>query len=292
MVALHHFVESAHPRPSVAEARANVERLQSGLPDTLLARRPEEIRRLARVALDAERAAFRRRAKVGDEPALDDAAADAALDAHAAVEAARGGVRAAANDAMRLLAVGNAWGVICLAGGAALVLRAGFEPMAAPVYGAIVGAAAGPVATTLAGLSVRSLARIKLTSASSAWASAMAATDCATLGELRGRRIARAGWRRRVEEANAATALARESRAAWHRVAGPDVHPRQAPTLLARMTVLRAAQLELLSALLAQRLEPPEPVFEAHPAPTDPQPEMHSSSLIERIRGGLWLWGR
>ena len=258
MVALQHLTDFAPPPLDVATARAHVERLRDGLPDTLLALRPEEIRRLARRALDAERAALRRRSKVGDEPALDESAAASAIAAHDAVRAARQGERDALNDSMRWLAIGNVWGLggLLVAGG--LVIRGGFEPMAAPVYSAVVSAAAGPLSTMLLGLTRRSFASMRVSSAVAAWAQSLAAAGFDTMGELHARRLSRAGWERRTAEAAAANAVARDARAAWHRVAGPHHHPRQAPALIAQMVVLRAAQLELLRALVAERMRPRE----------------------------------
>lgn len=272
MVALQHLTESAAPPPDVATARAEVDRLRDGLPDTLLALRPEEIRRLARRALDAEKAALRRRSKVGDEPVLDEVATVEAMAAHDAVCAARRGEREALTDSMRWLAIGNVWGLggLVLAGG--LVIRGGFEPMAAPVYYAVVGAAAGPLSTTVLGLTRRSFASMRVSAAVASWAQALAAAGCETMGELHARRLSRAGWQRRSAEAAAANAVARDARAAWHRVAGPNRHPRQAPALIAQMTVLRAAQIDLLRALIAERMRPRELARRAEAFGPDTEP--------------------
>lgn len=258
MVALQHFTEYALPPLDVATARREVDRLQEGLPATLLALRPEEIRRLARRALDAEKAALRRRSKIGDEPAVDERAVDAALVAHEAVKTARKGERDALTDSMRWLAIGNVWGLGGLAAAAGLVVRGGFEPMATPVYVAVVSGAAGPLATMLLGLSRRSFAAMRVSSTIAAWTEALNAAGFETMGELQARRLARAGWARRAEEAAAATRVARDARAAWHRAAGPNHHPREAPSLIARIAVLRAAQLELFRALVAERMRPRE----------------------------------
>lgn len=272
MVALQHLTDFAPPPLDVATARADVERLRAGLPDTLLALRPEEIRRLARRALDAEKAALRRRSKVGDEPTLDESAAAEAIAAHEAVRSARQGERDALNDSMRWLAIGNVWGIggLLVAGG--LVIRGGFEPMATPVYSAVVSAAAGPFSTTLLGLTRRSFASMRVSSAVAAWAQALAGAGFETMGELHARRLSRAGWERRTAEAAAANGVARDARAAWHRVAGPDRHPRQAPVLIAQMAVLRAAQIELLRALLAERMRPRELTRPAEDVGPDTEP--------------------
>ena len=256
MVALQHPSEFAPPPLDVATARAHVERLQEGLPPTLLALRPEEIRRLARTALDAEKAALRRRSKVGPEPEIDDDAAADAVAAHEAVCVARQGEIEALNDSMRWLAIGNVWGLGGLVVAGVLVVRAGFEPMATPVYSAVVSAAAGPMSTVILGLTRRSFASMRVSTAVTAWATALASAGFETMGELYARRISRAGWQRRNAEAAAANAVARDARAAWHRVAGPQCHPREAPALIARMAVLRAAQIELLRSLLAERMRP------------------------------------
>ncbi|HVM07886.1 MAG TPA: hypothetical protein VM345_05470 [Acidimicrobiales bacterium] len=271
MVALQHLIDAVDPPLDVETARAEVERLQQGLPPTLLAARPEEIRRLARTALDAEKAALRRRSKVGDEPAIDEDAVDAAIVALGDVRDARQGLAEAATDAMRWLAVGNVWGLVGLAAAGALVVRGHLEPMAAPVYTAVVGAAAGPIATTAFGVTRRTYATTKLARATTAWAEALRVAGFETMGELHARTISRRGWERRSVEAAAADAVARDARAAWHRVAGPKVHPREAPALIARLAVLRAAQLELFRALIAERMRPREITLTA--VPTDPDTE-------------------
>jgi len=203
-------------------------------------------------------AALRRRSKIGDEPAIDEDATAAAIAAHDAVNDARAGERAALDESMRWLAIGNLWGIGSLGVAAALVIRGGVEPMAPPVYAAVITGATGPLATMILGLCRRSIAAMRVTSAITEWSEAVARAGFATMGELHGRRLARAAWARRRDEADAANAVARDARAAWHRVAGPGDHPREAPTLIARMTVLRAAQLELLKALIAERMKPRE----------------------------------
>ena len=284
MVALQHPDEFRRSFPlTVAEARADVDRLRAELPDTLLAKRPEEIRRLARHALDAEKAALRRRSKVGAEPEYDAAGADDALAAFRSVQDARRGVRDAGRDSMRWLTIGNAWGVAGIGVAGALVMRVGLEPMSTPVYGAVIAGATGPLATMMLGLTRRSVAERRLAVARASWSSALVKTGAETMGQLGGRRLAWLGWQRRQQEADAAVAVARDARAAWHRVAGPLHHPREAPTLIAKVAVLRAAQLELLRALLEQqaRVVDVRP-FDVAWAP-DPAP---------RRRFGLRLWTR
>ena len=256
MVALQHLVDAPDAPLDVEAARALVEHLQRDLPETAMATRPDELRRLASRALDAERAAFRRRSKVGEEPPLDDTAAAEAFAAHDAVRAARAGMSAATDEGMRWLAIGNVWGLTGLAAAGVMVLRAGYEPMSAPVYGAVIGGATGPITTGLLALARRTLAAMRTTSASAAWASALATTGFETMGQLGARRLARRGWERRNEEAAVATAAARAARGDWHRVAGPRRHPRDAPQLLEQLAALRSAQLELLRALIAERMQP------------------------------------
>ena len=233
--------------------------MQHGLPLTLLARRPEEIRRLARNALDAEKAAFRRRGKVGASPAFDEVAADAVVGSYERVKGERNEVRAAAADANRWLAIGNVWGLAGLTTAGALVIRFGFEPMSSSVYGVVVAAAVGPIATTMLGLTRRSFASMRLSAATTEWLAALSASGFDTMGELSATRISMGAWRNRQAEAAAAASAARDARAAWHRVAGPKVHPREAPALIAQMTALRAAQIELLRALLVERTNPLTP---------------------------------
>ncbi|HEX7168883.1 MAG TPA: hypothetical protein VF230_18035 [Acidimicrobiales bacterium] len=261
VVALQHAYDATAVPLDVDAARAEVERLRAGLPDSLLAARPDELRRLARRALETDLAARRRRAKVGEPPAVDEHAVDVAVAAHAAVRAARAGMTVATAEGMRLLAIGNVWGVAAIGTGAVL-LRSGLEPMSTPVYLAVVGAAAGPLATAALGLSRRSFAAMRVAAATASWAEAVAGAGATTMGELGARRIAARAWQRRRDEADAATAAAREARAAWHRVVGPKRHPRDAPALLARLAALRAAQLDLFRALVAERMRP-----RAAPAP-------------------------
>lgn len=256
MVALQ-YLSDVVPPLDVATARADVERFEEGLPRTLLALRPEEIRRLARRALDAERAALRRRSKVGEEPTLDESVVARAMEAHDAVRAARAGERDAVDDSMRWLAIGNVWGIGGLAVAGVLVFR-GIEPTAAPVYASVVTGATGPLATMLLGLTRRSVAALRVATAVNGWADALATAGFETMGELHARRLARASWVRRQQEAVAANTAARDARAQWHRVAGPHHHPREAPALIGRVAELRAAQLELLRALLAERMRPRE----------------------------------
>ena len=254
MVAVQHLADSRRAPLDVATARARVEALQHELPPTLLAARPEQLRRLARTSLDAERAALRRRSKVGVEPALDIGAAEAAIDAHAAVRAARQGLSDTGAEGQRWLAIGNVWGLVGLAGAAALVLKAGYEPMASPVAFTVVGGAAGPLATAVLALTRRSVASMRLASTLTAWADALRVTGFETMGELWARRVAHRAWARRSDEAAVATAVARDARAAWHRVVGPRRHPREAPAIVEQLAQLRVAQLDLFEALVAAHL--------------------------------------
>lgn len=239
-------------KPSIAEARAAVEAGRDGLVDSLLAARPEEVRRLARRALDAERALFRRRGAVGPEPEYDAAAGTRAIEAYAEVVEARAGADRASQDAARWLTFGNLWGMAGLATAGGLVSQVGLSLVSAPVAAAITAAAAGPLASAVLGLVSRSSAGVRCTAAMAAWCDAVGATGLATLGAVHGRRLAHEAWDLRRLEAEAAAVVADEARAAWHDVAGPHRHPREAPALLVKMAALRAAQLQLLGLLIEE----------------------------------------
>ena len=289
MVALRHLFEPTTPRLDVADARAEVERLRAGLPDTLLAKRPDEIRRLAREALDTQRAAERREALVGEPVVVDEETTGRAIDAHAELLAAREALRVARNAALTRITVGNAWGLTGIGAAAAMVMG-GAEPMGQQISIAMLAAGAGPLAAATAGLVLRTRVAADVRRAARSWTEAMAATPFATLGELHARRLSARAWQRRRAEADAARAAAREARAAWHRVAGPAVHPREAPSVLAQVAVLRAAQLDLLASMLAanvDRLTRPPEVFVV--APDDGG--LQHTGVFDRLRlRGLRLW--
>jgi hypothetical protein len=252
MVALQHAVALDEPSDVVAAARVEVERLSHGLPAVAMAAHADEVRRAARACVHAAAAAERRRAFVGERPSLDEASASGVLDAHRAVGEARAGLREVVADGHRLIAIGNAWGVLAL-GGAAFLSRHGVEMMATPVFAAVAGAAAGPVTMSVISVSRRSFAAMRVDAARAAWAAALEASGFATMGDLHARRIAVDAWRRRSSEADAADAAASEARAAWHRLVGDSFSPIEGPLLAFRLASLRAAQLRLLRALLDER---------------------------------------
>lgn len=193
---------------------------------------------------------------VGEAPPLDLDAVAAAVDAFDALRRAREGERDTLDEGLRWLALGNVWGIAGLVLAVVLV-ASGHEPTSPLVYTAVVAAAAGPISTGFLGLCRRSLAAMRTRAATTEWAAALEASGFDTFGTLHARRLAHAAWVRRAEEAAVAGAAARDARAAWHRVAGPRSHPREAPALAARVGRLRCAQLELFGALLAERLAAP-----------------------------------
>jgi len=256
MVALQHARAPEEPfeASELDAARADVERLAHGLPAVAMAAWPDEVRRASRACALAVAAAERRRALVGERSDLDEDATAAVLDAYRAVDEARTERRAAVAESHLLLALGNAWAALALAA-AAVAVQQGIEPMATPVYSAVVAAAAGPATMFAIGLTRRSFATIKVDTARAAWAAALTASGFATMGQLHARRIAVAAWRRRASEADAADAAVDVARADWHRLVGESFSPIEGPLLAFRLASLRTAQLRLLHLLLASRTE-------------------------------------
>jgi hypothetical protein len=265
MVALHH----ARPADDLSEldaARADVERLSHGLPPAAMGAWPDDVRRASRAHALAVAAAARRRALVGERPQLDEDAVAAVLAAHRGVDEARACRREAIAEGHRLLAIGNAWAAIALAG-AGLLVSQGVEPMATAVYAAVAGAAAGPVTMSVIGVGRRSLATIKVDAARAAWARALEVAGFATMGQLHATRIALAAWRRREAEADAAEAAVEAARARWHELVGDGFSPIEGPLLAFRLASLRSAQLRLLHALLVEASCPVEGGTTRHAPP-------------------------
>ena len=273
--------------------RAEVARLEAGLPRALLSTPPSELRRLAAAAARAEAAVARWQARVGERPSLDADADAAVVEAVAAVTAARAEQNTAIYERHKLLAIGNALGVVALGAAAALVGGLGVAPMDPPVAVAVMSAAGGPL--TAAWLSTQrcSIAARDVGTARSRWAAALAATGMASMGDLAARRLAIAAWERRCREAAAAVEAARPHQRPWYRLAGPGVSPADVDDVLARVAELRSTLLRLFGALLAERVEgsamavlaPPSEVAEPDTAPT------WLDDALSRLRGNkLRLW--
>lgn len=294
MLALHHLWESAEDpsAPAVAEARAEVARLEAGLSRALLSTPPSEIRRLAAKATRAEAAVARWQARVGERPSLDADADAAVITAVAAMTAARADQNAALSERHKLLALGNALGLFTL-GAAGGLVGLGVSPMDAPVALAVVSAAGGPLTAGWLATQRCSLAARNVGTARSKWAAALEATGMASMGDLAARRVAIAAWERRCREAAAAVEAAREHQRPWYRLAGPGVSPDDVDEVLARVEALRSAQLRLLGALLAERVEGSAMAVLAPPAEVA-EPEAPPSWLddaLSRLRGTkLRLW--
>ena len=294
MLALHHLWESAEDPAAVAIAdlRAEVARLEAGLSRALLSTPPSEIRRLAAQAARAEAAVARWQARVGERPALDADADAAVLAAVAAVTAARADQNTALYERHKLLAFGNALGVLAL-GVAGGMIGLGVAPMDAPVAMAVVSAAGGPLTAGWLATQRCSLAARNVGTARATWAAALEATGMANMGDLAARRVAIAAWERRCREAAAAVEAARPHQRPWYRLAGPGVSPDDVDDVLARVEALRGALLRLLGLLLAERVEGSAMAVLAPPAEVA-EPEAAPSWLddaLTRLRGTkLRLW--
>lgn len=294
MLALHHLWESAE-EPSaaaIAEARAEVARLEAGLSRALLSTPPSEIRRLAAQAARAEAAVARWQARVGERPSLDADADTAVIAAVADVTSARADQNAALYERHKLLACGNALGLLAL-GVAGGLIGLGVAPMDVPVAVAVVSAAGGPLTAGWLATQRCSIAARNVGTARTKWAAALEATGATSMGELAARRVAIAAWERRCREAAAAVEAARPHQRPWYRLAGPGVSPDDVVDVLARVEALRSALLRLLGLLLAERVEgsamavlaPPAEVAEPEAAPT------WLEDALTRLRGTkLRLW--
>ena len=295
MLALHHLWESA-PEPAtaaIAAARAEVARLEAGLSRALLSTPPGEIRRLAAQAARAEAAVARWQARVGERPSLDGAADAAVVAAVAEVTAARADQNAALYERHKLLAVGNAVGLLALGVAGGMVAGLGVAPMDAPVAVAVVSAAGGPLTAGWLATQRCSLAARNVGTARSKWATALAATGMSSMGELAARRLAITAWERRCREAAAAVEAARPHQRPWYRLAGPGVSPDDVESVIARVDALRGALLRLFGLLLAERVEGSAMAVLAPPAEMA-SPEAPPSWLddaLARLRGTkLRLW--
>jgi hypothetical protein len=242
------------PSSVVADARAEVARLEAGLSRALLSTPPGELRRIAATAARAEAAVARWQARVGERPELESEADAAVSAAVAAVTAARSDQNAALYERHKVLAIGNAMGVFAL-GVAGGLIGLGVPPMGLPVAVAVVSAAGGPLTAGWLATQRCSLAARNVGTARVRWAAALEATGAGTMGDLSARRLAVAAWERRCREAAAAVEAARPHQRDWYRLAGPGVSPRDVDEILGRIEELRAALLRLLGALLADRVE-------------------------------------
>ena len=310
MVALQqpYYGRPAEP-PAVMAARAELDRLQTGLPRALLAAPTEVIRDLAGRALHAQAVVSRRRALLGAKPALDDAAEAAVLAAAAACEQASAARARTRSRGHVLLAQANVVALGCLGLAGSLHLS-GLHPMATPVVAAVVGAAGAPLAAVAVGARRRASAGAAMAAARRSWASALDGAGVPTMGALAARRLAVSAWELRRRELEVAEQAAARHLRAWQRMAGPGARPEDVESLLARLAALRVAQLRLLAALVQARARaappaPPvllataEPEVEAdrQPAPrVAPEPEPARSRIdeaMERLGAGrlhLWFW--
>lgn len=292
MLALHHLWESAEEPSAIAEARADVARLEAGLSRALLSTPPSELRRIAAQAARAEAAVARWQARVGERPPLDADAEAAVVAAVAAVTAARADQNAALYERHKLLAIGNALGLLAL-GAAGALIGLGVPPMDLPVAAAVVSAAGGPVTAGWLATQRCSIAARNVGTARSAWAAALASTGMSSMGDLAARRVAIAAWERRCREAAAAVEAARPHQRPWYRLAGPGVSPADVDAVIARVEELRAALLRLFGALLAERVEDSAMAVLA-PMAEVAEPEASPSWLddaLTRLRGTkLRLW--
>jgi len=294
VVALQHFVETPDDAGERAlphaDARAEVERLGAGLSRALLAASPEAVGSLAARAAEAGAAAARRRARVGERPALDP-------DANAAVVVAvaeyRGACAARLTNEVernRVLAVGNAAGVAGLAV-AGVLSMAGVPVMAIPVAVAIVGAAVGPATACVIALNRTSLAVRRVLVARADWSAALDRAGLPTMGALQARRVAVAGWERGVAEAEAAEQAAIPHLRAWHRMAGPGVPPGDAEALVDQVARLRSAQLHLLSLLIEDRMRAVPPVVAA-PDPEIAAADDATATVVQPLTPAAEVVGR
>lgn len=315
MVALQQpYFEVPAEAPAVAAARFELDRLQTGLPRALLAAPADVVRALAERALHADAVVSRRRALMGERPALDDFAEAAVTEAAADYERACAASSEARSRAHVLLAQGNVVALGCLGVAGSLHLS-GLHPMATPVVAFVVGAAGAPLAAVAVALRGRARATAAVIGARGRWGAALEAAGVPTMGALAARRLAVSAWEQRQREVEVAEQAAARQRRAWQRLAGPGVPPEEVEVLLERLVALRWAQLRLLAALLEYRArtvasapvalfaepepegelltEPPpatEAEPEAEPPPAPPSAEVPPlaswlDEAMERLRG-------
>ncbi len=259
----------------VAVLRAQAEALAAGLPDSVLARSPQELRALANRATAAAERAERRRDRVGERPELaEEPAAEvaAALDELAAAQRLRADEGAAR---AKRLAVANGFGVVALAGAAGLA-TVGVPTFSLPVAALVVGGAVAPFAAATVALVSTLTCRRRVGAARARVGAAFARTGFETMGQLAARRLAVDAWDRRRAEADCAEEAAGIEAGRWHQVAGPGLLPGSVDHVVARLRLLRAVQLRLLEAAIrehARRLSPADGVAAtAGPAPAPEAP--------------------
>jgi chorismate mutase len=287
VVALQHGFEADVAPAGLTEARDEVDRLSAGLSRALLAAPPDVVRAIAERARLAEAAVARWKARVGEPPALDDAAEAAVHAAVTEVQAARAHQNTALHDRHRILATGNGAGVLGLGVAGGLVLF-GLSPMGLPVAVAVAASPIGPCVAGWLAAQRCSVAARRVGTARAAWSSALERAGATTMGELSARRVARAAWERRCREAEVAEETARPQIRAWYRLAGPGIPPTDVEDVIDRIEELRQAQLRLLGMLLSEVVErhamdvlaPPAEVADPTAAPT------WLEEALARFRGG------
>lgn len=293
MVAVRQAYEVPEEPADVAVSRAEVERLQAGLRRPLLATPPDVLRAIAWRAVRARGAAERWERRVGERPQLDPEADAAAVAAKAAYDEHRLRREQTVDRAVRVLARGNAGGLLAFAVAGGLVL-AGSSPVDLPVAVAIAVAPVAPLTGSWIGARAGRSATRAQRAAHARWCDALEATGLPTMGALAARRVTVSAWERRREEAAAAWENARPHLRAWQLLAGPGIPPDDVEDVLLRVEALRQAQLRLLGMLIGARVEgsamavlaPVEEVAAPEDAPR------WLTDALHRFRGGrLRLFG-
>lgn len=277
----------------MAAARADVERLQTGLPRARLATPPDVLRSVAARAALAQRAAQRWDQRVGPRPELADDAVARVLEAKGDFVSSTAVREKVLDQCSRLLTRGNAIATVALAAAGSFALF-GRSPMGLAVAVAVAAAPLGPLTAMWLAASRSSTATRDQQAARQRWASALETTGMTSMGAFAARRLAVRAWEQREREAAAAWEGARPHLRAWHRLAGPGVPPEDVESAVAVVEELRAAQLRLLGVLLDEHvsarvmdvLEPEAEIAEPEAAPT------WLEEALARFRGGkLRLWG-
>jgi hypothetical protein len=196
-----------------------------------------------------------------------------------------------------MLALGNAFGVVALAGSAALAFAVGLG--STPVLVGMVSAASGPLLGAGSGAMRRVQASQAVQRTAYRASCALGDVGISTFGQLRAGELQLEAWERRQREATAAREVAKRHRATWHRLAGPKADPSNVDALLHRVEALRQAQLRLVGECLREvsarrasavldltaneviALTPPPPAALPH----------RFAEVLDRIRGRhLRLW--
>ncbi len=287
VVALHQSFEVPEETPTVAIARNEVEHRQAGLSRALLATPPDVLRSIAARAARAQATADRWQERVGERPALSPDALDAVVSAKERCEARRAAREQCLDQCAALLTRGSGLALAALAAAGGLVF-AGSSPMGLPVAVAVAAAPIAPVVAAWMSARRASAATRDGHAARQEWAAALEATGLPTMGALAARQLAVAAWERRQREAAAAIEGARPHLRAWQRLAGPGVPPSDVDDLVARLELLRHAQLRLLGALLDDRLGTMALTVlapESEVAEPDAPPSWLEETL-NRLRGG------